>query len=132
LVAYLGPSVIARPVDELENHHATQWSADFEALYVVLRALHRNLLAVPLQLQNPQRGGFGFLSKGNGLFETFDVVARSRGSRFVLQLVDFSEGRTLLELEIGLGQIGLRLAHIGRPPFAARSVFREFLVYLMT
>ena len=56
------------------------WISSFS--YVVLGALHRDLLAVALQFEDAERGGLGLLAKRDRLLEAGEVSAGARGPGF--------------------------------------------------
>ena len=131
LVAFLGVAHGIVAVEVLVSDDAGKGRVEFEPGHVAFGAVERHFLAVALEFEDAEGGDVGLIVEGVGLFQAFDVFAGGLEFDFILETVDFAEGGSFLELDLGFGEIGLGLAEIGQALFGIGPVLGGLLIDLM-
>jgi hypothetical protein len=77
-----------------------------------LGALKHDFLAIALQFEDAKGGCIALIVSGVGLDEAIDMGAGGLEADLGFEAVDFAKHGTLLQLDSGLGEIGLCLAEV--------------------
>jgi hypothetical protein len=118
-------------VEILVGDHASERGVDFEFGHVGLGTFEHDFLAIALEFEDAEGGGIALIVGGVGLGEAIDVCAGVPEADVGLEAEDFAEYGTLLELDGGLGEIGLGLAEVGDALFGIGAILGAFLFHLM-
>jgi hypothetical protein len=104
---------------------------EFEFGHVRLGALETDLLTIALEFEDAEGGGIALVVGSVGPGEAIDVGAGAVEADVGFETVDFTENGAFLELDGGLGEIGLGLAEVRGTLFGVRAVLGALLFDLM-
>jgi len=131
LIAFLGGAESIVMPGVLARRHAGYGSPDQEFFGIAESPLPGHFLPVALQLQNLEIRGFRDIVKMPGAFEAGNVRLSILELRLVFQTIDFTEDRSLAQLQLGFGQVGHGLLQVGRAFFGISAVLLLALIHLV-
>jgi len=131
LIAFLGVAHGIVAIETLVGDQAGERGVDFEFSHVGPGAFEHDFLAVALEFEDAEGGGIAVVVGGHGFGEAIDVGAGVLEADLGFEAVDFAEDGAFLDLDSGLGEIGLGLAEVGGTFFGVGAILGAFLFHLV-
>src|ERR1035437_6265582 len=132
LIAFLGMAHGIVAIETLVGNEAGERGVQFEFGHIRLGAFEHDFLAVALEFEDAKGGGIAAIVRGHGFGEASDVSAGVLEANVGFEAVDFAEDGTFLDLDSGLGEIGLGLAEVRDAFFGVGTILGAFLFHLVS
>jgi hypothetical protein len=117
--------------ETLVGNHAGERGVELEAGHIRLGAFETDLLTIALEFEDAEGGGIALVVGNVGLSETIDVGTGDVEADVGFEAVDFTENGAFLELDGGLGEVGLGLAKVRGTLFGVGAILGALLFDLM-
>jgi hypothetical protein len=131
LIAFLGVAQGIVTPKTLVGDHTGERGVELESGHIRLGAFETDLLTIALELEDAEGSSIALVVGGVGPGEAIDVGAGVVLADVGFEAVDFTENGALLELDGGLGEIGLGLAEVRGTLFGVGAILGALLFDLM-
>jgi hypothetical protein len=113
------------------GNHAGERGVELEFGHIRLGAFETDLLTIALELEDAEGGGIALVVGSVGPGKAIDLGAGVVEADVGFEAVDFTENWAFLELDAGLGEIGLGLAEVRNTLFGVGAILGALLFHLM-